>query len=140
MFDPIKVYWAFITRVINADTFVASIDLGFHVSVTETFRVSDYDAPETFRPRNAAERKHGSEASYVAHLLLNRNRLLIITAKKQGKYGRYIADVVIPQEASCIKKDVAEQLSEVMVGPVTGYYYSAYMKAAGFSKRDSYAD
>lgn len=52
-------YGITIDRVIDGDTVEAVFDLGFHVSLKVTVRLAGYDAPETFRPVNEAERAAG---------------------------------------------------------------------------------
>jgi len=88
-------YRATITRIIDGDTFEANVDLGFNVSVQETFRLEDFDTPEpTWRSANAAELAHGILASQMAEdLLLNKS--YVIRTKKSGKYGRWIANVIL---------------------------------------------
>ena len=38
-------YSAWVTRVIDGDTFEANVDLGFRIQINETFRVYDYGRP-----------------------------------------------------------------------------------------------
>ena len=98
MFDPLYTYWARIERVVDGDTFVASVDLGFGVSMKHHFRVYGYDAPETHRPSCEAEQKHGLAATAEAkRVLLDRTALLSTRRDRAGKYGRYLADVHVPE-------------------------------------------
>lgn len=55
-------YGITIDRVIDGDTVEAIFDLGFHASLKVTVRLAGYDAPETFRPVNAAEKEAGEHA------------------------------------------------------------------------------
>lgn len=111
-------YEAFITRVVDGDTVDAEIDLGFGITFKERLRIFDYDAPETWRPKTAAEKQHGLEATSQAKILLEENHVLIRThSDKKGKYGRYLAEI------ECSEGD-----------------YATVMKRDGFSKRESYED
>ena len=85
-------YEAFVDRVVDGDTFEATVDLGFGVSVKTTFRLKDVDTPETFRPRNEAEREHGVVAKlFVMRFMLHTK--VLIKSSKTGKYGRWLAVV-----------------------------------------------
>ena len=102
------VYRAHIHRIIDGDTFEADVDLGFNITVRETFRLKDIDTPETFRPRNEAERSHGKQATTEVRVWMDNQDVLIKTWKdSDGKYGRMLADVWHP--------DMAEWLSEMLV-------------------------
>lgn len=88
-------YNAKIIRVLDGDTFEAEIDVGFNIIITDKLRLAEIDTPETWRPRNDAERAHGNEAkTFVEDLILN--MYVVITTEKTGKYGRYIAYVRLP--------------------------------------------
>lgn len=87
-------YNAFITRIVDGDTFEAIVDLGFEIKYKIRIRLKDIDTPETWRPKSEAEREHGEEATkFVKNLIENKN--VIIKTYKQGIYNRYIADVFV---------------------------------------------
>jgi len=110
-------YKAKIIRVIDADTVEAEVDLGFHIKITEKFRILNYDAPETHRPRNLFEKKHGMEATKKAKSLLEGKEFNIYTAKdKKGKYGRYLVTIELD----------------------TSFTYARVMKDAGYEKKEKY--
>lgn len=108
-------YKATIIRVIDSDTVECEIDLGFKASLTLTLRVINFDGPESWRPRNEAEKIHALAANDRARELLD-NQEVIITTYKPDKYGRYLADIAITD----------------------GEDYATKMIYEGFSKRDSY--
>jgi micrococcal nuclease len=98
-------YEATIIRVIDGDTVVASVDLGFHTHRVETLRVTywngaKYDAPETTRRNGVtqAEKKKGLEAKAFAKELLPAGIKVKIKTKydKRGKYGRFLAAIRLP--------------------------------------------
>jgi len=105
-----------VTRVVDADTVDAELDLGFGITMKQRFRIDEYDAPETWRPRNEAEKKHGEEATTRAIQLLAEEDLVFITSKTIGIYGRYGAQIRL--------KD--------------GKDYGNTMIAEGFSKKETY--
>jgi micrococcal nuclease len=108
-------YNAKVTRVVDADTVDASVDLGFFISVNTRFRIQDYDAPETWRPRNEAEATHGHKATEFAKSLLV-DVPIIIRSYGIGIYGRFSAVITLPD----------------------GRDFATVMKEAGFSKLENY--
>ena len=109
-------YRAVIIRVVDADTVDAIVDLGFSISINQRFRIDSYDAPETWRPRNEAEREHGEEATKRANELLLNKTVLLKSSKTAGIYGRYGAII---------------QLED-------GQDYSDLMISEGFEKKKKY--
>ncbi|MCK5431902.1 MAG: thermonuclease family protein [Gammaproteobacteria bacterium] len=87
-------YRAKVTRVIDGDTFIADVRLGFNLTAALTFRVLDLDTPET-RTRNADEKVHGVQATVLAKTLLLDKEVTIDT-HKSGKYGRWLAQITLP--------------------------------------------
>lgn len=82
-----------INRVVDADTVDAQLDLGFGITMTQRFRIQNYDAPETWKPRNEAEKQHGKEATARAIELLMEKDILFQSSKVPGIYGRYGATI-----------------------------------------------
>lgn len=87
------VYKANIDRVIDGDTVVATIDLGFNVSVKQTLRLAGIDAPETRgRDLTDEQRQAGHDATEHLKWLIGTDPVSVHTLKdKTGKYGRYLA-------------------------------------------------
>lgn len=104
-------YNAKVVRVIDGDTFVADVDLGFRVSMNETFRLADIDTPETHRPKSDGERDHGEEAKQFVIDAIDQKEVIIVTSKT-GKYGRWIARVLYngPDEPDHSYRDLTEEL------------------------------
>ena len=84
-------YNAFITRVVDGDTVDALVDLGFKVQMKTRFRLTGFDAPETYRPKSADEKNAGLKATAYLESLIG-NRPVIIHSNKFGKY-RYLATI-----------------------------------------------
>ncbi|OQA53591.1 MAG: hypothetical protein BWY44_00139 [Candidatus Omnitrophica bacterium ADurb.Bin292] len=79
-------YAATLDRVVDGDTIVARVDLGFRTYITGTFRLRGLDAPEL-----------GSTAGQRSKLFVTKTlepcAFLVIRTYKQEKYGRFLADV-----------------------------------------------
>jgi len=85
-----------VLKVVDADTVDAKLDLGFGITMTQRFRIDNFDAPETWRPVTEAEAKHGERATNRAKQLLLDQDLLFCTSKTAGIYGRYGAQIFLP--------------------------------------------
>jgi micrococcal nuclease len=87
------VYDAEITRVIDGDTFDFKIDLGFSIHVKERLRLYGVNTPEI----KGVERTEGLRVKkYVTDKILNKTFEILVY--KKGKYGRYIADLMLTKK------------------------------------------
>ena len=111
-------YQGRVDRVVDGDTVDATLDLGFGIMMTQRFRIDSFDAPETYRPRNEAEKIHGTAATERAKELLLNKDLLFRTSKVPGIYGRYGAEIWLDD----------------------GRDFATVMIQEGFQKKDSYDD
>jgi micrococcal nuclease len=86
-------YPAKLVRVVDGDTVVMTVDLGFSVSVEVEFRLFGINAPETKGATKAA----GLAAKDHLIDLMSRGRCVITSVKppRQDKYGRWLAHVAI---------------------------------------------
>lgn len=75
-----------LVRVIDGDTFVASIDVGFGFTTTQRIRLMGCDMPERNQPG-------GSAATAQLSGYLGCAERLIITTIKQDSFGRWLAQV-----------------------------------------------
>ena len=93
-------YKADLVRVIDGDTAVFDIDLGFSLWVRdESVRFARIDTPET-RTRDLEEKARGYEArDFVVDqfhaLQLAGGSIRLKTFKDSGKYGRFIAEIIL---------------------------------------------
>ena len=84
-----------VVRVIDGDTVVLDIHLGFHVTVRESCRLRGIDAPEI----RGEERPEGLESKQFLEWLVEafdkkEDEFVCHTHKdRQGKYGRYLVDL-----------------------------------------------
>ncbi len=93
--DPLYVYRGKVERVIDGDTVDVTLDIGFGMSTRQRLRIDDFDAPESWRPRNEAEKIHGEAAKARAKELLEGKEMLFNTSKAVGIYGRYGASITL---------------------------------------------
>lgn len=89
--DGVYRYRADLVRVIDGDTQVYRVDLGFDVSVTITARLVGINTPEL----RGASRHAGIKAKVAVMLTLKNQDLIVETQKgrKTGKYGRWLVTV-----------------------------------------------
>lgn len=91
-----KLYWYQVKRVISAydgDTFRAEIDVGFHMSAEQMFRVAGLDTPELGQP-GALEAR-----DYLRQRLAEAPPgSLSVRSYKTEKYGRWLAEIYIGDE------------------------------------------
>lgn len=94
-------YRAVVTKVIDADTIIVDVDLGFRVWVRgERIRLAHIDAPET---KGETKREGKAAGEFLRGLLLDKE-VIIQTIKardgtdKRGKYGRYLGIIWLDDE------------------------------------------
>jgi len=87
-------YIAKVNRVVDGDTFDLAVDVGFDVIVKERFRLAGVDTPETWRPRNEAEKAHGLKATAAVKELIE-GKDILVTTYKADKYKRYLCDIKV---------------------------------------------
>lgn len=96
-------YKAKIIRVVDGDTVDADVDVGFGLTMRQRFRINNFDAPETYRPRNESEKIHGTAAKERAIELLVDKDILLKSTKVAGIYGRFGADIWLEDGRSFIE-------------------------------------
>lgn len=114
---PDYVYHGHVVRVIDGDTFEVVIQLGFDLTIQKNIRLKDFDTPETWRPRNEAEKLHGTKATEFVEDLIG-GKDITLRSVKFGKY-RYVADVFVFVDG--VQLNLAEELAK-----------------AGLSKKEEY--
>lgn len=84
-------------RVVDGDTVDLVIDLGFHISIKERFRLAKIDAPES-RTLNREEKKKGLASTAFLEGLLDTISMKVKTDKDtKGKYGRWIGTIFVSE-------------------------------------------
>jgi endonuclease YncB( thermonuclease family) len=86
-------YDAEILRVVDGDTLVALIDVGFNTHVKSTLRLYGINTPEK-RTKNLEEKEKGIAASdRVTQLLEQCDNKVRVKSHGLGKFGRCLAEV-----------------------------------------------
>lgn len=80
-------YPADLVRVIDGDTYVLRVELGFQVSITVPIRLSGIDTPERFTPE-------GRSARAFAEARLRSGRI-VVTPTGARTFERYVAAVTV---------------------------------------------
>jgi endonuclease YncB( thermonuclease family) len=95
-------YAASLVRVIDGDTLIARVDLGFRTWITETFRLRGIDSPEL-----TCALGQKAKAEVVARL--KPCACLVIKTYKQEKFGRFLADVFYRKEAGDDREQILRE-------------------------------
>jgi len=83
-----------VDRVVDGDTVDLTLDIGFSIKFKHRFRMTGYDAPETWRPKNENEKVAGKRVTILLEGLLNKYKNdLFVCSTKLGIYGRYNAEI-----------------------------------------------
>lgn len=80
-------YKAAVERWVDGDTVELTVDLGFHMTMRDHFRLLGIDTPERGRPGAAEAKARSNELAPV-------DTLVTIVTTKADKYGRWLADVI----------------------------------------------
>ena len=83
-------YPAKLERVVDGDTAVLLIDLGFNCSTTQSVRLKGYNAAEMYGPN--ATKAHQAK-SELQGLLAGRKLIIKTTKAFSQSFARYLADV-----------------------------------------------
>lgn len=87
---------AVIKKIVDGDTYDATVDLGFTVQVNVRFRLKNIDCPETYVPSCPAEKAHGLLAKEFVNKAMPIGTTVEVKSYKMGAYNRYEADLVLP--------------------------------------------
>jgi len=79
-------YVADVERVVDGDTLIALVSLGFNVYRSQRLRLRGINTPEL-------KSKKGKRAKAFVQNILKKQNLIIVKTHVQDKYARYIADV-----------------------------------------------
>lgn len=97
-----------VTNVVDGDTFDANIDLGFHITVVERFRLKGCNTPE-LHGSDPRERTLAKQAFDKLHTLIAYRRVEI-RSWKADSFGRWLADVWVKGPDGAISVSIAETL------------------------------
>jgi micrococcal nuclease len=100
-----------IVRVIDGDSIILDIDLGFsHWIHNESIRLYGIDTPEC-RTRDAEEKAAGLLAKEFVEDALHVGGTYTLTTKEKGKFGRYLGVIFISDKTSINAALVTEHLA-----------------------------
>ena len=91
-----RTYPARLRRVIDGDTYLLDVDLGFYVTTAQRIRLRGVDTPEVVGETRAA----GLAAKTYAESLLTGQQLTISSHKDERSFERWVADVALPDGRS----------------------------------------
>jgi len=101
-------YKAAVTRIVDGDTVVVDIDLGFGVWLRDqSVRLAKINAPEI---RGSTREAGLASKDFLTKLILNK-WVQIRTEKGNEKYGRWLATILIEEDGNLIdinRKMIAE--------------------------------
>jgi len=110
--ENLYTYQATVTRVIDGDTLVLNIDLGFNSWIEQKIRLRGIDAPELSCTEGVAAK------NYVKKIC-EKIKFVVCKTYKQEKYGRYLADIfysfkeknpeLVVQEGTYLNQELVDQ-------------------------------
>ena len=100
-----------IVRVIDGDSIILDIDLGFGLWIHgESIRLFGVDCPEC-RSRDKEEKAAGLAAKDFVKRLLHDGGTYTLTTREKGKFGRYLGTIYLTEETSINDALVKERLA-----------------------------
>ena len=88
-------YNATVNRIIDGDTIIANVDLGFDTWKTTTIRFYGINTPES-RTRDLEEKAQGKAATLrLTEILELNNNKFILKSHGVGKYGRCLGELFV---------------------------------------------
>lgn len=80
-------YKGYISKIVDGDTFICNVDLGFNVWIHERFRLKDVLVPEKREDLDAWDemKRFAEEKFYIKPVTIKTHKL--------DKYGRYVAEL-----------------------------------------------
>ena len=105
-----------IVRVIDGDSIIIDIDLGFsHWIHGESIRLYGVDTPEC-RTRDAEEKAAGLLAKAFVEDALHVGGTYTLSTKEKGKFGRYLGVIMLSDRTSINAALVTEHLAVAYFG------------------------
>ncbi len=95
--EELFTYKAFVERVVDGDTLLVKVDLGFEMRLRQYLRLRAIDAPELATPE-------GKKAKAFVQRQLTSLKYILLTSSRPDKYGRYLADIFLPSKSEKIKQ------------------------------------
>jgi endonuclease YncB( thermonuclease family) len=115
--SPSYTYAAIVDRVVDGDTIIAYIDVGFDTMIRERLRLRHIDTPEFSTPEGAA-------AKIFVQDHLPEGKTIVVKTQSRDKYGRYLADVFCKEENATPQEIIQ-----------SGMYLNDVILKAGYASR-----
>ncbi len=96
-------YRAHCTKVVDGDTIDVTVDLGFDVLHKMRLRLAGVNTPERGQPGYT---EAGNE---VRNLILDRDVIIRTEKDRQEKYGRYLAEILIPESDATVNQTLLDK-------------------------------
>lgn len=90
-------YRARCVRVIDGDSVVLAVDMGFRLTFEDSFRLAGINTPE-LNSSDPAERERAKAAAAFLRERIEGQPLTVRTDKAREKYGRWLATVYVGEE------------------------------------------
>jgi micrococcal nuclease len=119
-------YKAIVVRVVDGDTVVLNIDLGFNVCMNESCRLAGIDTPE-LTSTNSEEKAKAVVAKKFLAKILQEGKEVTINSKALDKYRRPLVEILVSGMSISVnqkmidsglakKYGIRHQISEAMNG------------------------
>ena len=92
VYEPQYTYQCTLVRVIDGDTIVLLVDLGFKIQIELTVRLSDFNAPE---PRGETKEEGLRFKKKAEDWFKKHPGPFFIETQKSGKYGRWLGRIFV---------------------------------------------
>lgn len=93
--DPVYQYAAVCDRIIDGDTIVANVDLGFRVHALLPIRIRGMNAPELATPEGKTASAYLLEAIGAVRSSLTPVDLIVVSHRWQQSFARWVANVYV---------------------------------------------
>ena len=125
-----------IVRVIDGDSIILDIDLGFGLWIHgESIRLFGVDCPEC-RSRDKEEKAAGLAAKDFVKRLLHDGGTYTLTTREKGKFGRYLGTIYLTEETSINDALVKERLAVPYFGQSKVRVKEAHLANRKFCKEE----
>lgn len=93
--------------MIDGDTVDLNVDMGFHITCAQRFRVLDINTPELRRGDDAHKAAGRSARDRVQEIMVEAGDFLgtyplVIRTEKADSFGRWLAHIMVPASIPCI--------------------------------------
>jgi micrococcal nuclease len=123
-----------IVRVIDGDSIILDIDLGFGLWIHgESIRLFGVDCPEC-RSRDKEEKAAGLAAKDFVKRLLHDGGTYTLTTEEKGKFGRYLGTIFLTEKTSINDALVKERLAVPYFGQSKVRVKEAHLANRNFLK------